>query len=117
MLEYYASLTDGPSVFRRTLALIDRLSTRPPHIFSRILSTPLMLNAEALGLLRTLKEQQGITVLFDSGGYYVQIGRVAYHELYGALLDRYLEQPWADWYILPDHVPTSRDSPAVVEEK
>lgn len=117
MLEFYASLTDGPSVFRRTLALIDGLSTRPPHLFSRILSTPLMLNNDALGLLRTLKETHGASVLFDSGGYYVQIGRVAYHELYAALLARYLAHPWADWYILPDHVPTSQDSPEVVEAK
>jgi len=72
MLQFYASLTDGPSVFRRTLSLIDTLPTRPPHLFSRVLSTPLMLNTEALRLLREHKEERGASILFDSGGYYVQ---------------------------------------------
>lgn len=116
-LEFYAALTDGPSVFRRTLALIDKLPTRPPKLFSRILSTPLLLNAEALKLLRTLREEQGTSILFDSGGYYVQIGRIGYYELYKALLDRYRAHPWADWYILPDNVPTTQDTPAIVELK
>ncbi|SRR5579883_1744716 len=117
MLESYASLTDGPSVFRRTLALMDRLESRPHNLFSKVLSTPLLLNPEALSLLRSLKEEQGTSILFDSGGYYVQIGRVKYHELYMALLERYRQHRWADWYILPDNVPTSQDSATVVDAK
>lgn len=117
MLEFYASLTDGPSVFRRTLSLIDKLDTHPSNLFTRILSTPFMLNAEALALLRNLKEKHGTSVLFDSGGYYVQVGRIGYYELYQTLLATYRAHPWADWYILPDNVPTSQDMPEVVEQK
>src|SRR5690348_1383174 len=117
MLEFYAALTDGPSVFRRTLKLIDDLYAPPPNTFSRVLSTPLKLNAEALTILRNLKEERGATVCFDSGGYYVQVGKIEYYSLYLTLLETYRKHPWADAYVLPDHVPTSQDSPQVVDAK
>jgi queuine/archaeosine tRNA-ribosyltransferase len=48
--------------------------------------------------------------MLDSGGYYVQVGRMDYHELYYPLLKFYKENRWADIYTLPDHVPTSQDN-------
>src|SRR5690606_25614368 len=53
----------------------------------------------------------------DSGGYYVQIGKLKYEELYMPLLEAYRANKWADVYTLPDHVPLSQDSPAVVAQK
>ena len=47
----------------------------------------------------------------------MQQGRVAYKELYGLLMDFYRQNRWADWYVLPDLVPTSQDDPETVEYK
>jgi queuine/archaeosine tRNA-ribosyltransferase len=47
----------------------------------------------------------------------VQTGSLSYSELYYQLLQCYTAQPWADHYILPDHVPTSHDTPERVWEK
>lgn len=74
-----------------------------------VLVTPHFVNDEALELIYELKDN-GSTIYFDSGGYYVQIGRMSYEELYYPLLQHYLANPWADIYTLPDHVPTSQDS-------
>ncbi|MBN1877087.1 MAG: hypothetical protein JXA33_22885 [Anaerolineae bacterium] len=58
-----------------------------------------------------MKETGAISeVWFDSGGYFVQMGRIAYDEMYYRLLDFYRVNTWADWYVLPDYVPTSSDS-------
>nr|MDQ2996160.1 hypothetical protein [Chloroflexota bacterium] len=59
------------------------------------------------------------TVYFDSGGYYVQQGRISY-PLLCERLRNYYNNPanqWADYYVLPDHVPTSTDSEKEVERK
>jgi queuine/archaeosine tRNA-ribosyltransferase len=66
-----------------------------------------------------LKEKRGATVYFDSGGYYAQQGKIAFEELYCSLRDYYQdpENQWADWYVLPDHVPTSTDPVETVKSK
>jgi queuine/archaeosine tRNA-ribosyltransferase len=55
--------------------------------------------------------------MFDSGGYQVQMGKIAYEELFDRLQRFYEENRWADWYVLPDHVPGSTDSDEEVEFK
>jgi queuine/archaeosine tRNA-ribosyltransferase len=55
--------------------------------------------------------------MFDSGGYQVQMGKASYEELFDRLLRFYRENDWADWYVLPDHVPRSTDSDREVEFK
>jgi len=64
-----------------------------------------------------LKQSGRSEVYFDSGGYTVQQGKISYEELYSRLKKIYNEHQWADWYILPDHVPTSNDSLEEVENK
>ena len=107
-LTFFASLTDGPSVFRRTLELLRAISpeTLP---FSNVLSTPIFLNQDAMQILRSIQARGG-TVCFDSGGYYVQVGKIDFYSLYRRVLETYKQNQWADWYILPDYVPTSADS-------
>ena len=85
--------------------------------FAHILVSPLFASRRIIETIRDLKLRRNSEVYFDSGGYYVQQGKIGYEELYQKLMDFYLENQWADWYILPDHVPTSQDSPHDVERK
>jgi queuine/archaeosine tRNA-ribosyltransferase len=82
--------------------------------------TPLFASPSTLKLIREeLKEKRGATIYFDSGGYYAQQGKIAFEELYCILRDYYgnPDNQWADWYVLPDHVPTAKDSEGVIAEK
>jgi queuine/archaeosine tRNA-ribosyltransferase len=113
------SLTVDSSLFRRLLDLWEN-SGDPRNPFAFVLVSPLFAQPATLRLVRgELKEKRGSTVYFDSGGYYVQQGKLTHTELYCALRDYYRNptNQWADWYVLPDHVPTSQDLPEVVEYK
>src|SRR5439155_4050540 len=56
-------------------------------------------------------------VWFDSGGFFVQQGKIRYEDLFARLLEFYLTHDWATKYVLPDYVPTSQNSPSEVEER
>ncbi len=76
-----------------------------------ILVTPLFTPSSTLSLIREMKESGEISeVWFDSGGYFVQMGRITYQEMYYKLLKYYQENAWADVYVLPDYVPLSGDN-------
>ena len=118
-MQLVTSLTVDASLLRKLLRLWDE-SGDPRNPFAAVLVTPLFASPSTLKLIREeLKERRGATVYFDSGGYYAQQGKITFEELYRTLRDYYQDpdNQWADWYVLPDHVPTSTDSPAVVEEK
>ena len=118
-MELVTSVTVDASLLRKLLRLWDE-GDDPRNPFDRVLVTPLFADPSTLQLIREeLKERRGATVYFDSGGYYAQQGKITFEDLYCALRDYYQdpENQWADWYVLPDHVPTSSDSAAVVEEK
>jgi len=85
--------------------------------FKRIIFTPLFSPKSTIALIRDLKEKRGSIVMFDSGGYQVQMGTATYEELFDRLLQFYRKNDWADWYVLPDHVPRSSDSDIEVEFK
>lgn len=89
---------------------------RPPHIRA-MLVTPLMVTSYTLKLARSLHDTYGVPVMFDSGGYAVQTGRLDYFDMYSRLLELYRRERWAALYTLPDNVPTSLDSDDVVEAK
>ncbi|MEF3274074.1 MAG: hypothetical protein K6356_06660 [Chloroflexus sp.] len=57
------------------------------------------------------------TIWFDSGGYFVQQGEITYEDLYGRLMTWYLDNRWADVYVLPDYVPSSDLSDEEVAER
>jgi hypothetical protein len=113
------SLTVDASLLCKLIRLWDE-GGDPRNPFARVLVTPLFASPSTLRLIREeLKEKRGAEVTFDSGGYYVQQGKIAFEQLYRDLRDFY-RQPanqWADWYVLPDHVPTSLDPADVVEAK
>jgi GNAT superfamily N-acetyltransferase len=56
-------------------------------------------------------------IWFDCGAYQVQQGKYSYRELLEFLSDFYINNQWADGYVLPDLPPTSKDSKKIVEEK
>lgn len=115
-VDFFVSLSTSPGDIQKIKNLINS------HVFSHIplqhvLITPLFSSPGSMKLVRGMKEQQQISVMFDSGGYYVQIGRLTYQELYYPLLQFYRQNQWADIYTLPDYVPTSQDPPALVAHK
>lgn len=107
-MRFVASLTLCPSDIRKIQRMLQETDVTV-HPLQNVLVTPHFVNGEALALVRALKDN-GATVYFDSGGYYVQVGRMAYEDLYYPLLQCYLANPWADIYTLPDYVPTTQDS-------
>lgn len=89
----------------------------PSRYVRAVLVTPLFVSRRTLTLCRRIRDERGIPVMFDSGGYAVQTGKVDFFEMYAALLDVYARERWADLYTLPDNVPTTNDTPDAVEGK
>lgn len=119
MVQLVTSLTVDASLLRKLLALWDA-GGDPRNPFQAVLVTPLFSSPSTLRLIREeLKDKRGAKVYFDSGGYYAQQGKIPFDQLYCKLRDYYRapENQWADWYVLPDHVPTSKDTPDIVEVK
>ena len=90
------------------------LSERP---FERCIITPLFTDSRSLQHVRHLHDRWGVEIVFDSGGFFVQQGKVTYDELFPRLLDFYARNDWAAAYVLPDFVPTSRNTAAEVDER
>lgn len=114
-LEFVASMTVCPSDIYKIRRHLDLAQARVNPL-RNILITPLFVQNGSLDLARRMAEE-GASIFFDSGGYYVQIGKLKYEELYMPLLESYKANQWAAAYTLPDHVPTTRDSPEEVEQK
>jgi queuine/archaeosine tRNA-ribosyltransferase len=116
-MKFVLSATVNASDLRQVLKLWDE-SGDPRNPFENVLISPLFIAPSTLKIVyEQLKGNRHSTVYFDSGGYYVQQGRIDYETLYDRLRKCYQEYTWADWYVLPDHVPTSKDSPEIVAGK
>ncbi len=129
--QFYVGLTSDASQIR---ALVRRFfegyNFQPPfNPFERIIISPLFVEPSTLRLLKSWREGDSsalccpspvprpASLMFDSGGYQVQIGKLTYDALCRQLRELYGREKWADFYVLPDHVPTSRDSDRDVERK
>lgn len=114
-LRFVASMTVCPSDIRKIQqhVVTAQASVDP---LKNILVTPLFISPDSLDLVKEMAES-GSAIHFDSGGYYVQLGRLKYEELYMPLLETYRANQWAALYTLPDHVPLSQDSPETVAQK
>jgi len=108
-LQFFITLTNSAGKIRRVVELWDE-SGDPRNPFQRIIFTPLFSFSPTIAEIRRLKEERGSVIMFDSGGYQVQMGKVTYEELFDRLYRFYEKNRWADWYVLPDHVPNSTDS-------
>ena len=118
-MQLVTSLTIDASLLRKLLRLWDE-GGDPRNPFAAVLVTPLFASPSTLRLIREeLKERRGSIVYFDSGGYYAQQGKISFDDLYCRLRDYYRDpdNQWADWYVLPDHVPTSADPLEIVDRK
>lgn len=114
-LEFVASLTVCPSDIQKIQMHLQSADSQC-HPLRNVLITPLFISSKSLNLVRQMAEL-GNHVYFDSGGYYVQSGRLKYEELYMPLLEVYKANRWASVYTLPDHVPLTQDKPETVECK
>lgn len=114
-LRFVASMTVCPSDIRKIQqhVVTAQASVNP---LKNILVTPLFISRDSLDLVKEMSAR-GSEVYFDSGGYYVQLGRLKYEELYMPLLEIYRANQWAALYTLPDHVPLSQDPPEIIEQK
>lgn len=114
-LVFVASLTACGADLLEMIRLWERHGTSRP--FERCIITPLFTYPGAFEHIRYMHERWGVEVVFDSGGFFVQQGKIRYEELFARLMDFYVRHPWADIYVLPDFVPTSRNTPAEVAER
>jgi hypothetical protein len=64
-----------------------------------------------------MHDSWGTRAAFDSGGFFVQQGKIRYDQLFFDLTRFCEANDWAETYVLPDLVPTSRSTPAEVEER
>ena len=115
-LDFFASITSAPSDVRKIEQYLESANPES-NALAHVLTTPLFMSQQALGIIQRFQQQRGSEICFDSAGYYVQVGKIQYHELYMKLLQCYRTQSWADRYVLPDYVPLSSDTDAQVEEK
>jgi hypothetical protein len=114
-LNFVASMTVCPSDIHKIQRHVELAQPRIDPL-ENVLVTPMFSNEDTLALIKNFAEQ-GKKVYFDSGGYYVQIGKMKYTELYSPLLEIYRSNPWASVYTLPDHVPVSSDDEQTIEWK
>jgi queuine/archaeosine tRNA-ribosyltransferase len=79
--------------------------------------TPISQGEGSHKTIRNIQEEYGLNIMFDSGGYEVQVGNYEFDDLYSYLLDFYEDNRWGHRYVLPDHVPVSADEPELVDKK
>jgi GNAT superfamily N-acetyltransferase len=115
-MTFVASLSNAANDLRHIIRLWEEGGADGPP-FERCIITPLFTDARSLQHVRYIHDRWGVEVVFDSGGFFVQQGKVTYDQLFPRLLDFYAHNDWASAYVLPDYVPTSRNSPSEVEER
>lgn len=126
---FFVGLTSDASQVRTLVCkFFDGYGWQPPfNPFERVMVSALA-KPSTLRLLRAwrcdpfgLKTESPIpcpkSLMFDSGGYQVQMGKISYDELCKRLREIYERETWADFYVLPDNVPTSQDADFEVEQK
>jgi GNAT superfamily N-acetyltransferase len=115
-INFVASLTASSRDLKHLIRTweAEGLDERP---FSMCIITPLFIERSSFEYVRYMHDRWGVGVFFDSGGFFVQQGKIRYDELFARLLDFYRKHDWADCYVLPDFVPTSKHSPDEVSER
>ena len=115
-MEFYAALSLCSSSIRKTAAkLADGYGSLEP--LENVMFTPISQGETAHTAIQNLQDQFDINIMFDSGGYEVQVGNKTFDDLQAYLHDFYGDNHWGHRYVLPDNVPLSQNSPEVVEQK
>lgn len=115
-LTFVASLTSTSSDLKNLIGLWENEGPNQKP-FERCIITPLFIESKSLEYIRYIQDNWGIEVIFDSGGFFVQQEKISYDELFTRLLDFYLNNEWGQTYVLPDFVPTSRQTMSEIEER
>ena len=115
-LTFVASLTSVSTDLKQLIRLWENEGPNQKP-FDKCIITPLFIAGKSFDYVRYMHENWGIEVVFDSGGFFVQQGKISYDELFSRLLDFYLKHQWAQTYVLPDFVPTSRQTSDEVTER
>jgi len=78
--------------------------------FERVIVTPVVAKRHLISAVFELRERGDIeVVMFDSGGYQVQCGQIeSFEKLCVRLANVWRKHDWADYFVLPDHVPKRR---------
>lgn len=113
---FHAALSVCASSMEKTFSTLEEenCSLAPLH---HVMFTPI---AETKKAHRTIQEIAGsydVDVIFDSGGYEVQVGNKDFDDLYAYLVDYYNENRWGERYVLPDNVPITGDDKDTVWRK
>ena len=116
---FYLSLTGEASGIRRVQERWDRdgAAVGRADPFGHITFTPTFMSQRAIDVIRGMHESRGSVIMADSGAYQVQMGRGRHSELLDRLAVLNPSLAWVDRFVLPDHVPHSTDSDAMVEQK
>jgi len=115
-LTFWAALSVNPASIKKTFSqLYDQYGSIEP--LQNVMFTPISQGEGAHTTIHNISDRYDVDVMFDSGGYEVQVGNQDFDELYSYLYDYYRENRWGSFYVLPDNVPVSSDSSETVEEK
>lgn len=115
-LTFYAAMSVCASSMRKTFALLeDGYGSLEP--LQNVMFTPIAQGEKSHESIRNIADTFGVNVMFDSGGYEVQVGNQDFDDLYSYLIDFYGEHNWGHRYVLPDNVPLSEDPMGVVDRK
>lgn len=113
---FYAALSECSSSIRKTCArLADGYGSLEP--LEHVMFTPIAQGESAHTTIQNLQDRYNLNIMFDSGGYEVQVGNTSFDELQAYLHEFYEENQWGHHYVLPDYVPLSQDSSYVVQQK
>jgi hypothetical protein len=87
--------------------------------FERVIVTPVVASRHLIDAVSELRRRSDIqVVMFDSGGYQVQCGYIeSFEKLCVRLANVWRRYDWADYFVLPDHVPKTKDSDEEVARK
>lgn len=115
-LTFYAGLNIAPSAMRNLFArLQNEYHSLDP--LQNTIFTPIAHGDGAQSEIESLTKSLDLNLMFDSGGYEVQVGNKTFDELYSYLLDYYDGNRWGHRYVLPDNVPMSDDDSQTVQKK
>ena len=109
MVEFFASLTISPGQIRKMAELLKKHEPKK-WAFENVIFTPIVSSEGTVKEIKNLKRKYKTTVMFDSGGFYVQQGKFEIHQLFSFLREFYGNNKWGDWYVLPDSPPVSSDT-------
>ncbi len=115
-MSFFAGMNICPSSMQKLFSrLLNEHDTIAP--LENVIFTPIAHGEQTHDEINRLCEELNLNLMFDSGGYEVQVGKKTFDDLYNYLLEYYDTNRWAQRYVLPDNVPMSDDDHKTVQKK